>query len=427
MKELLQYLSFIHRPIFSFVRDVAGFTSKSLSDFLIDIPYNVNKYIRAYQLVNEEKLLMATYHDLFAKLFEYVGKMEASHEILGKYNEAKKKKTQIINLKKIIEEKKLKQEEHGDLDTKLAKAKVKIKELTEQIEKLQEQLSEKERVISPENLKRIKKFDPGDVPSVEPVEKLLIKKVLNTHLINLRRINSALIDTKEIAFVELSKTMKNIGGDLNEMSNKLESGSFEESSITNRLIGRDVFSGTFNLQSSRDWTNRDYDSAYFKEKTQKAIYYHLRRIRKDVDTDKIMKYIKFNLPIRWKENLTSQTTFALDKVKGSCNDRRNLITIEAILRQREVSIRFSKLVGILLNAEEFDKSSRQPGGKYHAEKVFEGRYKQEEYKILNWFRGMRYDGRSFVPLHASAGSINFVPGTQLSSAPTVASILGLRI
>jgi hypothetical protein len=396
MKEVMSYLSYAHSPVLSFVRKVAGFTDHKMEFYIEDVPYEAKKFIDAYHLVNEEMALMGVYYELFFKIFEVVKPLEAVQTLMKKKESAEKLQIKINELKKSEEE------EEGK---SLEKTEKNLKKLKREIDVWKEVV--------------IKKGDEDptkDIPPQEPFGKYVVDKiggsifavkshhtkkferVLGFHKQKFKKLEYFCKESFCPYVNIISSSIEGIFKDLDNFDKNIIRGQDISHKLTQPVQIGTKLTGSFDLSDEglpKKWDIKDLDHDYFIERVRRSIFHHMRKMRVNLSKNKLYSHLKFGIPIRYKSTFEARVDEALQDVKGQCNDKDNLIRVETILKQDNVMIKFARLVSLYLRMGEFDWNARNDRGAYRAYRNKEG-YREERNYILNWFRGMRFDGTRFV-------------------------------
>jgi len=392
LREVMEYFKVVYNPFYSFVRTIAGLTSKKFEDFLIDIPPQAKKFIQAYSLVDEERSIMSTYYNLFFKLFSSIKPLDAFNQVVKNREKIKKLRVKLSK----------------DQETQSSPIRViqtpadqtVVQTVVQTITDLQE---ENKNLIDVHNLPppidpvQKKRFIQNDIMN-DDNEDCEDETLIKFHSEKIGELINHVSDHDDNAISSMSYCLKNIVGDIEKLSRD------EDEEIIPSMIGNDIISGQFNIRGRRrEWEDKKFDHSYLIERIKKAIFFHMKKIRKSANTDKLQGFIKFGIPIKFKDTLISQVNSALEKVRAKCDDRNNLITINSVLNQNNVKMKFCELVAELIKSEEFDRETRRSTGKYHAVS-YRNRYEEKIFSIMLWFRNLRFNGQKFVPTRSFQGS-----------------------
>jgi hypothetical protein len=427
MKEIMSYLSYAHSPTLSFVRTVAGLTDHKMEFYLEDIPYEAKKFIDAYHLVNEEMALMGVYYELFFKVFETVKPLEAVQTLMKKQEEAEKLEIEID---------KEEEETEKEKKTKLQK------QLKREIGVWQEHVYQKEKhdptrpppepPLEPEPFgKHIVDKIGGNILVVKSHHNKKFARVLRFHKQKLQNLGSFCKESYCPYVNTISPCIGRIVKEFDNFDKDVIQGQDITRKLTQPVLIGTKLTGSFDLTDvglPKKWDVKNLDHDYFVERVRRSIFHHMKKMRTNLGKNKLYSHLKFGIPIRYKNTFTARVDEALENVKGQCNDKDNLITVETILKQNNVMMKFAKLVSLYLRVGEFDWNARKDKGVYRAYRNKEG-YKEERNYILNWFRGMRFDGTQFVSYN-ELNPYGFIPQTYngggISRSGSLERVLGIK-
>ena len=365
VKQSLQYFNQINTPFFKMIRNIAGFTSRSLKDYIADLPESLKQYSTGFNLSFNEKLMFQMHRPLLLNMIDTFNQHTAKVEIENRKNLLKKTQNttngnivQILQLQRQIRGledhiKNIKEnnnniedlEDERELNAELTED---IQENENTIEVLQEQIKKLEKERNPP-------VSPGDEPSQRFNSQMIQKigSIIGKH----QHKGSHIVFLKKI-FDETAFHVEEIEEKANDNFNERIGISIEDH---HQRIGQDIEHSVYNFMSEKVMQSNGRVFGF---------------------TD----YLQNNLSVVLKENITSQIEMALDRISGIKGIMdQNYLTIEDMMQNPAVAIRFAQYVGSRLKLEEFDNTTRNRLTKlYHSDKSRET-IKKEQIEHENWF------------------------------------------
>ncbi len=159
------------------------------------------------------------------------------------------------------------------------------------------------------------------------------------------------------------------------------------SDLKYNLSNRDNVSGFGRIgsnMSTEKYTEIGEDEELVKSTVKSVLNEELDSLTDQRSINKVKLYSALNLKIRYQDFYEAHLNDALDDVRRAIGS--NEIKIKHLIKNIYTFTKFGKLVAAKMKGERFDKSTRDPGGKYHAESVYTERYAEPEFYQFEWFK-----------------------------------------
>ena len=169
---------------------------------------------------------------------------------------------------------------------------------------------------------------------------------------------------------------KKISGVLKTKLTDLHSNFDLFSELKSRSIGAGI--------SKEELTERDDEGDIVKQTVKQVTTTELDNLidRRTMQKERI--YSELNLKIRYQDFYEAHMIDALNMVRRAIGS--NKVKKKHLIENEYTFVPFGKLVALKIKQERFNKSTRDPGGKYHAERVYEERLANPEYQSFIWFK-----------------------------------------